>query len=253
MCLSRCGGAQHQRLQARVEHERRDGVDELGLEQLDRRHLGEQEPPRVAVAEVDLLQILVEPPLGEEMALVGVPPPAGAVPGRAPRPTTALVTRRAPASSRPGASVAQHVVAPDTLVVAEQPLHVGGERAVPTRAPRSEHVTVEVRWAANGLAGVVDDVVEPIVRRRAGGGRTPRHSACGGDRGRRSRGGHSSREVLLLRVPSRRVAREAGRHDEMGAGAQQLDPSLVPDLHPAARQERHPAPRGRRSPNASRS
>ena len=42
------GRAQHQRLEPRVEHERRDRVDELRLEQLDRRHLGERQPPRVA-------------------------------------------------------------------------------------------------------------------------------------------------------------------------------------------------------------
>ena len=69
MCLSRSGRPQHQRLQARVEHERGDGVHELRLEQLDRRDLGEQQPPRVALAKVDLLQVLVEPALGEEVAL----------------------------------------------------------------------------------------------------------------------------------------------------------------------------------------
>ena len=68
MCLSRSGVLQHERLQARVEHERRDRVDELRLEQLDRRDLGEQQPPRVAVAQVDLLQVLVERALGEEIA-----------------------------------------------------------------------------------------------------------------------------------------------------------------------------------------
>ena len=41
------GRAQHQRLEPGVEHERRDGVDELRLEQLDRRHLGQHQPPRV--------------------------------------------------------------------------------------------------------------------------------------------------------------------------------------------------------------
>ena len=71
MCLSRSAVCEHQRLQPRVEHERRDGVDELRLEQLDRRDLGEQEAPRVPVAEVDLLQVLVEVPLGEEMSLIG--------------------------------------------------------------------------------------------------------------------------------------------------------------------------------------
>ena len=47
--------AEHERLQAGVEDERRDRVHELRLEQLDRRDLVEEEPPRVALAEVDLL------------------------------------------------------------------------------------------------------------------------------------------------------------------------------------------------------
>ena len=66
------GRAQHQRLQARVQDERRDGVHELSLEQLDRRDLGQQEPPRVPLAKVDLLQVLVETALGKELALPNV-------------------------------------------------------------------------------------------------------------------------------------------------------------------------------------
>ena len=67
------GRAQHQRLEPRVEHERRDRVHQLGLEQLDRRHLGEHEPPRVPVAQVDLLQVLVEPTRGEQVAAAATP------------------------------------------------------------------------------------------------------------------------------------------------------------------------------------
>ena len=68
MCLSRSGRAQHQRLQARVEDERRDGVDELRLEQLDRRTSASSSRQELRVAQVDLLQVLVEPALGEEVA-----------------------------------------------------------------------------------------------------------------------------------------------------------------------------------------
>ena len=64
------GRAQHQRLEPGVEDERGDGVDELGLEQLDGRHLGERQPPGVPAAQVDLLQVLVEPAAGEEVAAV---------------------------------------------------------------------------------------------------------------------------------------------------------------------------------------
>ena len=49
------------------------------------------------------------------------------------------------------------------------------------------------------------------------------------------------REVRLLRVAGRRVAREARRHDQLRAGAQQLDPGLVADLHAAAGEQRDAA------------
>ena len=62
---------EHQRLEAGVEHERRHGVDQLDLEQLDRADLGERQSPRVPAAQIDLLQVLVETPFGEELR-VGV-------------------------------------------------------------------------------------------------------------------------------------------------------------------------------------
>jgi inhibitor of KinA sporulation pathway (predicted exonuclease) len=43
-----------------VEHERRDGVHEVHLEELGGRHLRERHAPAVEVAHVDLLQILIE-------------------------------------------------------------------------------------------------------------------------------------------------------------------------------------------------
>ena len=57
-------------------------------------------------------------------------------------------------------------------------------------------------------------------------------------------------EVGLGGVAGRGVAREARRHDQLRAGAEQLDPGLVADLHPAAGEERHPVPSGRPSPTA---
>ena len=65
------GHAEHERLQPRVEDERRDGIDQLHFEQFDRRDLCKQETPGVSTAEIDLLQILVEPALGEEIFLRG--------------------------------------------------------------------------------------------------------------------------------------------------------------------------------------
>ncbi len=61
--------AQHERLQARVQHERRDRVHELDLEQLHRGHLGEEQAPRVPAAQIDLLQVLVEASQREQIAL----------------------------------------------------------------------------------------------------------------------------------------------------------------------------------------
>ena len=127
--------AQHQRLEARVEHERRDGVDELHLEQLDRRHLGEQQPPRVALAQVDLLQVLVEPALGEQVACAAERPRAAAAPATA-RPACVSPTSAAPRSASAGA-VAEQVVAAQALVRAEQLRALGRQRrrATPSRAP----------------------------------------------------------------------------------------------------------------------
>ena len=61
--------AEHQRLETRVENEGRDGVDELHFEQLDRRHLVQQQAPRVAPPPIDLLQIPIEPSLWEQVLL----------------------------------------------------------------------------------------------------------------------------------------------------------------------------------------
>ena len=63
------GRPEHERLESCVQHERRDRVDQLGLEELDGRYLGEHQPPRVPVAQVDLLQVLVETALGEQVVL----------------------------------------------------------------------------------------------------------------------------------------------------------------------------------------
>ena len=43
--LGAAGRLQHQRLEPGVEHEWGDGVDQLGLQQLDRRHLGQGQTP----------------------------------------------------------------------------------------------------------------------------------------------------------------------------------------------------------------
>ena len=72
MCLSRFGVLQHERFQTRVEDERRDRVDQLHFQQLHRRNFRQKQPPRIASAKIDLLQILIEPPLGEKIAVMPI-------------------------------------------------------------------------------------------------------------------------------------------------------------------------------------
>ena len=143
------GRAQHQRLQARVQHERRDRVDELHLEQLDRRDLGEQQAPRVALAQVDLLQILVEPALRGR--------------GRPARTRSSGSSGTCESSARAGAARRrQHLerAGPRTRRAAA---HV---RGIARRDGLAlEHVPVELGRPAHGLAGVVDDEVEPVACR----------------------------------------------------------------------------------------
>ena len=116
------GRAEHQRLQSCVEDERRHRVDELRLEEFDGRHLGEQEPPRVAVAQVDLLQILVEVPLGEQMSLAGdllrQEPHLGEFGGRGRLEDGACGSVQAD-RTQAGVAAFEHVVAAHALVAAE--------------------------------------------------------------------------------------------------------------------------------------
>ena len=100
---------------------------------------------------------------------------------------------------------------------------------------------VEGGRPADGLAGVVDDEVEPVARRhqlvaeRLDARRVPEVEAedlepvapLG--------------EVGLARVAGGGVAGEAGGDDETRAGPQQLEPGLVADLDPPAREQRHRA------------
>ena len=102
-----------------------------------------------------------------------------------------------------------------------------------------EHVPVEVGRPPDGLAGVVDDEVEPASRRE---------QVCAERFDTRRVAQVEAedlepvapvREVRLLRVPRGRVAREAGRDDEVRSRAQELDACLVADLHAPAGEERH--------------
>ena len=234
MCLSRSAVREHQRLQPGVEHERRHGVDELRLEQLDGRHLGEQEAPRVPVAEVDLLQVLVELALREQVALIGrllgeeahLREVGGSRRHRARR------ARRVEHGLLLGL---EHVVAANPGRRPEQPLHLGGEGEL-GRALELEHVAVELGRPADGLAGVVDDVVEPVVGREQVVAELLDARRVAQVEAVDLEPVLPVGEIGLLGVAGGRVAREARRHDQVGAGAEQLDPRLVADLDAAARQ-----------------
>ncbi len=146
------GRAQHQRLEARVQDERRDRVHELDLEELDRRDLGQQEPPASSGRGGRPAADPGRAALGEELAArdevlrqerhlreLGACRPTQRQRARAP---SARPCRRADAAPRTRAPASR------------------------ARAARLDlhHVPVEVRRPAHGLAGVVDDEVEPVAR-----------------------------------------------------------------------------------------
>ena len=122
------GRAEHERLQPRVQDERRDRVDELRLEQLDRRDLVEQEPPRVPLAQVDLLEILVEAALGEEVAL------ASARSSGSSGTCESSAERVIPSSGSAAPPDGQDVRPAQALVLAEEPPGGGRQRCARRRS-----------------------------------------------------------------------------------------------------------------------
>ena len=231
MCVAP-GGADQQVLEPTVEHERGDGVDQLGLQQLHRRHLVEHQPPRVPAAQVDLLQILVEATVGEEalgvLTVVGEQPQLRQL-GR---------VRDAGRVDRP---VGLHQVgAAHAVVVAEQLTRPVGHRRRRRRF-QIEHVSIELGRPPDRLAGVVDDVVETVVRvghmgaERLDTRRVPQVEAV-----------HLDPigpvlEIMLSGESHRRITWEPCRDDEASARPQQLETRLVADLDPTAREQRRPA------------
>ncbi len=105
---------------------------------------------------------------------------------------------------------------------------------------------VPAAGAAHGLAGVVDEAVEPRQRRdqvraqRLDAGRVAQIDAVDVEAVR------PVGRVGLGGVAARRVAREARGHDDLGAGAQELHGGLVADLHAGAGDEDDPAAQVRR-------
>ena len=177
MCLSRFVGAQHQRLQARVEHERRDRVDELRLEELDRR------APRRGACATSCGRggrPAAGPdrgwPSGKRWPWRSTPPAAVRTCESAADVRRPAARQRAVSARRRQRRARQHVVAPQPSIVAEQARSSRRRACARGASSRVHHVPIEAGRAAHGLARVVDDVVEPVVGRRAGDGRTPRRS-----------------------------------------------------------------------------
>ena len=102
---------------------------------------------------------------------------------------------------------------------------------------RFHHVRVELRWAAHGLAGVVDDEVEPrqlaqeLMTERLDAGRVTQIQT------EHLQAMAPFCEVRLLRVTRGGVAREAGGDDQLRTGAQQFQAGLIADLDPSTGQQ----------------
>src|SRR5438045_9407080 len=121
--------------------------------------------------------------------------------------------------ARAGRAVEVQVGATPSLPAGEQ-LPRGLRHALEGRPLALHHVLVELGWAADGLAGVVDDEVEAVV-----GGE---ELVTEGLDARRVAEVEAvdlepvfpAAEVRLPGVAGRRVAGKAGRDDQTGAGAE---------------------------------
>ena len=153
MCLSRVGTRSISGLSRALSTNGATALTSCTSSSLDGRHVGEQQPPGVAIAQIDLLQILIEPAGGEEVRardqLLGqqrhlrqrrgeeLPPVLPILPVQ-PIPPIPPTRRRVRAAA--------HVC----RLLAER------------RSLRRHHVRVEVRRPSHRLARVVDDEVETI-------------------------------------------------------------------------------------------
>ena len=129
-------------------------------------------------------------------------------------------------------ALGQHGVAAQTFVTPQQRAQMFGH-VVRRSGFTVHHVRVELRRAAHGLARVVDDEVEAF----AG---SDQFAAERFDAGRMAQVEAEDfqtigpfAEVRLFRVACGRIAREARRDDQARACAQQFEPGLITDLHPA--------------------
>ena len=233
------GRAQHERFQPRVQNERRNRVHQLHFQQFHGRHFRHGQPPRIALAQIHLLQILVKLALREERLLRREFL-------RQQRHLRKFRRMRQPRHGRDGlaqqrrlrAGFRENVISAQAFVGAEQFLRV--RRQIRDR-PRLafHHVLVKIRRPAHGLAGVIDDEIQPVARReqmpaeRLHAGRVPQVQS------ENLQPVAPFRKIRFRRVAPGRVAREARGHDQLCARPQQLDARLIADLHPSAGEQRH--------------
>ena len=239
MCLWRAGSAQHERLQARVEDVRRDGVHELHFQQLWRFDFVHAQPPAVHLAQVDLLPVFVVAiqrgraprrrgnPRRDSVAAraprCAAGPRPGCVPSTTARRQFERATRRASGATRrdPRACTAS----------------VAGSAATDFGFPRQQMLK-ESRRPAHRLARVVEDVVEarqPLGRNRVnsstlGVWRRSSPWICSRSRYEAKSGSCEYRSAASTG--------KARRDDDVRAGAQQFERRLVADLDPRARDQR---------------
>ena len=101
------------------------------------------------------------------------------------------------------------------------------------------HVRVKVRWPPYGLAGVVDNKIQPRILRHYMTAKCLHAGRMAQIQPENFQALAPVLEIRFRRVAHRRVARKPRRHDQPRAGAQQLDARLITDFYTAAREQRH--------------
>ncbi|MNM76714.1 hypothetical protein D3C81_885450 [compost metagenome] len=101
------------------------------------------------------------------------------------------------------------------------------------------HVRIELRRTAHGLAGVVDDEIQPrtrgqqLIAERLHAGRVAQIQSV------HLQTMTPNGEVGFFRITCRRVTRETRGDDQFRTGTQQLQPRLVADLDATTSEQRH--------------
>jgi hypothetical protein len=99
------------------------------------------------------------------------------------------------------------------------------------------HVCVKIRRTPHGLAGVVDNKIQPRVLRLHVAAKRLHAGSVAQIQSEHLQPMSPLLEIRFRCVTHRRIAWEARRDDELGAAAEQFDASLIADFHAAARQQ----------------